>query len=82
MQLNMPYTITFILPFHIWLYLQNQDTNDEEKREENESAFNAWCDAKRDQQKRERLLKSREQKERDDVYLIRSRDECEAAFKK
>ena len=82
MQLTVPYNIRFISPYHIWLYLQNKDENDQEKREENESAFNAWCDAKREQQKRERLLKSREQKERDDVYLIRSRDECEAAFKK
>lgn len=66
----------------ILLFNHQNQQDDGEKKEDNEAAFNAWCDAKREQQKKERLLKSREQKERDDAYFIRSRDECEAAFKR
>ncbi|XP_067946709.1 coiled-coil domain-containing protein 181-like isoform X2 [Watersipora subatra] len=60
----------------------NGEEDEEARKKENVKAFDKWCEAKKDQQKKERLLKNREQKERDDAYFIRSRDECEQAFKK
>lgn len=62
--------------------MQSQDKSEEEKRKENESAFQEWCEAKKEQEKRERLLKLRERKERDDGYFLRSREECDQAYKK
>ena len=59
-----------------------QADDKEEKQKENESAFNAWCDAKKEQEKRDKLLKLREQQERDETYFLRSREECEQAYKK
>ncbi|KAF6035337.1 hypothetical protein EB796_006352 [Bugula neritina] len=60
---------------------QKKEEEERARREENEAAFEAWCEAKKEQHKRQRLLQNREQKERDDAYIIHSRDECDKAFK-
>jgi hypothetical protein len=48
---------------------------------ENEEAYKGWLQTKQQQQKREKLLKKREEQEIRDGYYVRSREECDKAYK-
>lgn len=46
-----------------------------------QESFREWLQRKQDQQQRERQLEEMKRLEQDSSYHIRSRDECERAFK-
>ena len=48
---------------------------------ENEEAFKGWLSKKQMQTKREKLLKKREEQEVKDGYYVRSREECDQAYR-
>lgn len=51
------------------------------QKEENEEAFRSWLKDKNAQFKKEKLLKRRQEQEMHEGYYIRSREECDKAYK-
>lgn len=51
------------------------------QKAENEEAFKGWLKEKNSQFKKEKLLKRRQEQEMHEGYYIRSREDCEKAYK-
>ena len=51
------------------------------QQEENEEAFKGWLKEKSSQFKKEKLLKRRQEQEAHDGYYVRSREDCDKAFR-
>lgn len=56
-------------------FLMQRDSSDREE------SFRLWLQRKQDQQQKERQLVEMKRLEEDSGYLLRSREECERAFK-
>ncbi|KAH9525269.1 hypothetical protein Btru_000902 [Bulinus truncatus] len=61
---------------------QTDEQKDEQQRkEENEEAYKTWLKEKHSQVKKEKLLRRRQQQERNENYSIHTQDDCDKAFK-
>ncbi|XP_076466796.1 uncharacterized protein LOC143298019 isoform X2 [Babylonia areolata] len=60
---------------------QRRRTGREDKSKESEEAFQGWLRQKQAQQRREKLLKRREDQGVKETYYVRSREECNTAYK-